>query len=330
MENKRRLNMLKIRNNDGQPKKDFIPYEEAKIWVRRLGFENYKQWLRFAKMRYKKGILKGRLIRPLFIPANPQCSYALRGEWISDSDFLGTTPTPKRKPGIYLPYEEAKKFAQRQHLHSMREWVKWHRRNKIKRVPRYPCFIYPEWNTWADFLGTTKIHYSKLYPNYNTFKRPALEDVIKVVQSFQLKSKNEYLQWIKENYEYFPGFPFHPDIVYDNFPGWNVFLGKTIIGKLEAQEIINDVLYIAHYPENPPNVFEISIDKKGKFNIEQKAKHYGFKVIKMYKILPEEKQIVESIITSNGLQWWEGGEDTYVIWNVHELLFQLDVLLPSL
>lgn len=306
---------MKVRNNNGQPMKDFIPYVDARTWVTRLGFENYKQWLRFSKMRYKKGPLKGRLIRPLFIPANPQCSYAIRGEWINDTDFLGPRPSP------YLTYEEAAIFARSLNLTSSHHWDRWYKENRQDNIPRYPHLVYKDWTIWADFLGSKFIHWSKRHP------RPPMNEAIKLLHEVKLESANEYRQWVRDNPIY--NLPTYPEAVYEGFPGWGMYLGKTVADKIEVfQNIDVSVLYIAHYSYHPSNVFEIRIDQKGKSNVELRSKQKGFRVLKMYSVVEDETTTAMQIVNSNGSEWWES-DHTYLVGNIHELLFQLGVLLVS-
>lgn len=295
--------------------KDFIPYADAKVWVNRLGFENYRQWLRFSKMRYKKGPLKGRLIRPTFIPANPQCSYALRGEWVSDTDFLGERRDP------YLSFKDAQEFALSLDLRSSHQWFRWHKKNGITNIPRYPNLVYANWTIWADFLGSDYIHSSKREPFI------PMEEAIKLLCSEKLKSKEEYVQWVRDHPMY--NLPVSPEGTYENFPGWGLFLGKSVADRIEIQQHIDvSVLYIVHHSHHPSNVYEIRIDRKGKSNVEMRAKQHKFRIIKMFSIEQHEIEQTMRIVKANGGEWWED-DNTYLIHNIHELLFQLEVLLVA-
>jgi hypothetical protein len=314
-EEKPKYDFRLTRNNNGQPKKDFIPYVEAKHWVNRLGFQNYKQWLRFSKMRYLKGPLKGKLFRPKFIPANPQVSYALRGEWVNDRDFLG------ERPQRYWPLDEASNFVRSLELSNVDHWRRWHDINKPENIPKFPNVVYHKWSLWKDFLGTTKVNHAKLAT------RPSLNETMKFMHQFHLQTKLEYQQWVTDN----PIYYFHPnpDSYYDDFPGWDTFLGRRIVDRLEiAQSLDVSILYIAHHNHHPENVYEIRVEKKGKVGIALRKNIYRFNIVKMYAISQQEHNIVGEIIHTNGSDWWES-EHTYLIRNIHEVLFQLDVLLVS-
>jgi len=59
------------------PVGEFLPFEEARSFVRKQRIPNSKQWHRWSKEH-----------RPLSIPSHPECVYATKG-WLSMSDWLG-------------------------------------------------------------------------------------------------------------------------------------------------------------------------------------------------------------------------------------------------
>ena len=300
-----------IPNKNGQPKKDFIPYEDAKRWVNRLGFENYKQWIRFSKLRYKTGPLRRRLVRPSFIPANPGVSYRLRGEWGGDRDFLGHHE--------YWPYEEARKFALSLNLQSSYEWKIWHRENNPIHIPRYPSAVYEQWNIWSDFLGSKHVHYTKResFAPYN--------EAIKLVHSLRFDEPEEYRLWVKQHSNY--NLPVFPEVHYKEWDGWLNFLGKSIVTRIDiAQNIDNSILYIAHHRGTPSNVYEIRVEKQGKIGIDARKAATGFTVEKMYLVNPDEVDVAKRIISMCSSEWWER-DHCFVVRNIYELMFQLDVLM---
>lgn len=296
---------------DGRPRKDFIPYTEARNWVSRLGFENYKQWLRFSKMRYKTGPLKYRLIKPSFIPVHPSTSYRVRGEWESDSDFLGHHK--------YWKYDSAKKFALSLQLNSSYEWRAWHKENNPIDIPRYPELVYNDWTLWSQFIGSKHIHHSKKNP-YAIY-----DEAIKLVHGMRLQSVDEYRLWVKEHPQF--NLPTFPEVYYKEWEGWIKFLGKSIIDRIEIEQSIDtSVLYVARRPRTPSNVYEIVIEKRGRLGVDARQAALKFQVVKVYAISQNEVETAKRIILANGSSWWEL-DDNYIIGNIHELLFQLDVLL---
>jgi hypothetical protein len=308
--------LLKYRNNDGQPLKDFIPYNEAKTWVSRLGFENYRQWMRFSKMRYKKGPLRGRLIRPKFVPANPQCSYKVRNQWVSDTDFLGKPTNP------YLSFDEARQYALDLKLYSSYQWRKWHRENEISFIPRFPEFVYKEWTLWANFLGSEFIHYTKKEPYV------PLQEAMRLVHEYRFENREEYREWIRQHTHI--NLPNYPEYVYVDWPGWDTFLGKSITDRIQiVQNITSAILYFGYYKHLPANVFEVRIERQGRFAIEERVRQRQFKVFKMFVVEDKDIATTQAILKANSSTWWEQ-DHTFLVNNIHELFFQLDVLLVSI
>jgi len=313
-EEKQPFDFMKVRNNNGQPMKDFITYDDAKRWVTRLGFESYPQWRKFAVMRYKKGPLRGKLIRPTFIPSHPKTAYPLRGYKFTDPDFLGHHQ--------YWKYLKAKEWALSLDLSSSYAWRQWHKENNPIDVPRYPELVYKDWTIWADFLGSEYIHHTKRVP-FATY-----DEALKVVHALGLESPEEYKEWIKSHPQY--NLPICPDGHYEEWDGWNRFLGKKLIDRIEVhQEIHIPVLYIAHHNHHPDNVYEIRVESKGNLEVEARKTRHGFKIIKKYTVQPNDMQTMKTLIDNNCSSWWQDNH-AYIVRNVHELLFQLDVLLFSI
>ena len=309
----KRTGFLGTPNKDGRPRKNFVPYTDARQWVSRLGLTNYYQWLKFAQMRYKKGPLKGKLIRPTFIPAHPSKTYRLRGDWKNETDFLGNN--------VYWNYNEANKFVLSLNVKSVSEWHEWYKVNRPVNIPRFPNVVYPEWKLWSDFLGTNRVYFKKKVP-YTSFN-----EAIKLVHSLRLNNVDEYRLWVKQNPQF--NLPTFPEGYYKEWDGWIKFLGKSLVDRIEVEQSIdNSVLYIAHHRGTPSNVYEIRIEKQGRVAVEVKRLSQNFSVEKMYLIQPEDVPLVKKIVMLCGTEWWER-DHFYAIRNIHELLFQLDVLMFS-
>ena len=120
----------------------YLPFEEARTFVRSLEMKNVKEWNKFKKSQKK----------PIDIPASPEKVYKSNG-WLNWTDWLGKTPDWN---GEYLDYESAKNYARTFLLNSMKEW-----RNHTKNpkfpfdIPKSPHSYYKNkgWKGWADFLG---------------------------------------------------------------------------------------------------------------------------------------------------------------------------------
>jgi superfamily II DNA or RNA helicase len=123
----------------------YLPFNDARTYVRSLELKNVKEWNRFTKSQKK----------PIDIPASPQKVYNNNG-WLNWTDWLGKTPGWS---GEYLDYESAKNYTRKFLLNSMKDW-----RNHTKKptfpydIPKSPHIYYKNkgWKGWADFLGKVK------------------------------------------------------------------------------------------------------------------------------------------------------------------------------
>ncbi|WP_214072628.1 IS66 family transposase [Mucilaginibacter sp. dw_454] len=114
----------------------FLPFEQAKLYVHRQGFERQIQWTAWKQ--------SGK--RPPFIPSNPQVTYSNNG-WVDWHDWLGFD---------FLPFIQARTFIRRQQLKSgkdYREWLASDQRPKF--IPTLPEKEYQHtgWIGLKDYLG---------------------------------------------------------------------------------------------------------------------------------------------------------------------------------
>lgn len=131
-------------------KKEFLDFEDARDFVRSLGFKLHKEWVEYSKSDKK----------PTNIPASPQQTYKKIG-WLSWGDFLGTKIGVKAKKSDFFDFKEAKSITTKAGLTSIIEYKKYIKSNP--RLPSHPDEIYKkenmkkenkgEWKGWADFLG---------------------------------------------------------------------------------------------------------------------------------------------------------------------------------
>jgi len=298
-----------LKRTAGRPRGEFVTYHEAREWVRRKNFSNYKVWLKFAQERYQKGPLRGKLLRPRVIPANPQSTY--KSEWVSDPHFLGHIP--------YLPMQDARKRIHQIRLQSYSQWLVWHKDQKPWYVPRYPDLVYDNWTSWGDFLGTNTISTWYRQKTYRPFN-----EAVKYIHSVHLTTENQYHQWVKEVKP--KDLPAAPDVTYRDWQGWPHFLGSTLEHKVAAAQTDTRVFAILHYPEQQSNIFTIRIEPKGKSELLSQQQTEHFRIIKVYKYEQQYDRQMHELIMLNGSQWWEG-EQQYLIRNISELLFQLDSIL---
>jgi predicted RecB family nuclease len=112
---------------------------------------------------------------------------------------------PEALPG-YLPFNQARQFAQKLKFQKREEWLEWARTNKRPSfIPLTPDRFYKDkgWVSWADWLGTG----FWLFTKARTYMR-----------KLGLKNREEYRQWLKSGKR--PNtIPHEPENVYKH-TGW--------------------------------------------------------------------------------------------------------------
>jgi len=120
----------------------FLPFEEARNFVRGIGLENVKQWHDYAKS-----------VRPSNIPSNPDQTYEKDG-WVNWGDWIGKKLNSKRIDH-YLPFDKARDFARSLNLRSRQEWNDFVLAGNLPRnIPLNPSRYYrDQWVDYADWFG---------------------------------------------------------------------------------------------------------------------------------------------------------------------------------
>ena len=178
----------------GKDKPDFLPYEEAIIYVHSLGLKKVKEWQTWAASKQ----------RPYFIPASPVKVYKDKG-WVNWLEWLGYV-----KQSRFLPFDEARIYARGLGLNTYSEWEK-NKHNLPKNIPKRPAKVYvEEWIDWNDWLDAkSRISYDEL------------SEQVKVLGIKNQKEWNDYA-----NSEHFPeNIPMAPWLVYEEWIGFGSFTG---------------------------------------------------------------------------------------------------------
>jgi len=177
--------------------KQFLSFEEARDFVRKLGLKNSKQW-----SEYCKGKLK--MKKPDDIPSGPSGTYNGKG-WISMGDWLGTDYVANSKRN-YLSFQKAREIVHKMGVNSAKEWRAISKKKLIpKNIPSEPRTVYKnEWQGWGDWLGTFRIAEQKrIFLSYEESK--------KFVRKLKLKGIKEWRKYCNNEYENLPPKP-------DNIP----------------------------------------------------------------------------------------------------------------
>jgi superfamily II DNA or RNA helicase len=183
--------------------KEYITFEEAKIYIQSLGLKSTADWLLYCKSGNK----------PQNIPATPQRTYLNKG-WSSFGDWLGTGRVSDNLKK-YKSYEEAIKFVHALGLNNRKDWECYCKSgNKPDDIPTYPVQSYKNkgWKGIGDWLGTGVIAFSK--KEYRKF-----EDARDFVKLLELKGKSDWECYCKSGNKP-DDIPSNPNNTYkDN--GWN-------------------------------------------------------------------------------------------------------------
>jgi superfamily II DNA or RNA helicase len=148
----------KIRGKNKTNIRNFLPFNEARDYVRSLKLKGQKEWLAWAKTK------------PDNIPSTPHVVYA--SDWDSLADWLGTT---RKRSTSFLSFEESREYARGLNISSIAEWETLCREDKMpQNIPNSPDVTFSnEWITWYDWLGHDD-------PNWSTIKvKELLRDMIK-------------------------------------------------------------------------------------------------------------------------------------------------------
>ena len=235
-------NQLQIRLWEKLSRFSWMPFEEAREYVRSL---NLLTWKNYTE-HFQKGIL------PKNIPSKPWNTYRNLG-WLNIGDFLGS----KNQSNIgrnYLSFHDAKFFLTPLKLKSRQDWIQYCLDNgKPDFLPINLHKIYSKCSDWkglGDLLGNGFIStQNRKYCSYN--------DALFAVRQYKLKNQKEWFEFTKSGV--FPeNIPKNPVSVYrDNgWISWGHFLGtqqvsnrkREFLNYEDAEKYIQE-LKIANYKE---------------------------------------------------------------------------------
>jgi hypothetical protein len=114
----------------------FLPFEQAKLYIHRLGFERTTQLTEWKQQGS----------RPSFIPSNPDKTYKDSG-WMDWHDWIGFD---------FLPFTKARTYIRRLQLKNRKEYTNWLvSGQRPKFIPALPeqAYKHTGWINLKDYLG---------------------------------------------------------------------------------------------------------------------------------------------------------------------------------
>jgi superfamily II DNA or RNA helicase len=218
---------LNNKNPHGKKNVDWMPFEKARAFVRKLGLKSTQEW-----KLYCQGKLKGLPELPYNIPTIPGRQYENEG-FRSIMDWLGTKEI--RKDKNVVSFNKAKEFARKLKIEKVSDWNKY-TKNEFKHLPKlpegypqHPILWYKnhkDWKGMGDFLGITTNFNVKYLP----FKK-AHAFILKL----KLKSQTEWRTYCKSD-KMPSNIPTNPHRTYEK-SGW-VGLGHWLgTGNIRTKDI---------------------------------------------------------------------------------------------
>jgi len=208
-------------------------FYEARNYVHVLKLKSQKEWFAFTQ-----GLMPNLGELPSDIPAYPNQTYKHEG-WCGMRDWIGTSVD-------YLPFKEARHFAQSLGFKSRKQWLQLVRQgnqSKIpQNVPHNPDSVYREsgWQGWGDWLGSgATLRYLVKYKTYVEAKE--------FVRKLGFKTRTEWDVWTKHSNELPKDIPRHPKMAYNKkgWISWDDFLctgllpGPQLFTFIEARELVH-------------------------------------------------------------------------------------------
>lgn len=177
--------------------KVFLIFEEARIFVHKLGLKTIYDWYEYCKLKK----------RPKNIPSNPETYYKDKG-WISMGDWLGTGSIWSGYK-TYWSFKEARAFVHNLGLKGCKEWQAYCKSGKKpEAIPFNPFKVYKSkgWISFVDWLGNK-------YKSFLSF-----EEAKAFVHGLNLKSYETWKKYCVSNNK--PNnIPSNPNVYYKN-EGW--------------------------------------------------------------------------------------------------------------
>ena len=219
------IDSLQLKTWDKLAKLSWMPFEEAREFVRGLSIGSYMDWINYYKLKTK----------PFDIPTCPNIVYRNDG-WLNWGDWFGTgnIASTQRK---FRPFLEAKKFISNAGIRNSKEWRAFCKSGNLPSdIPTNPNFQYKKtgWKSWGDWFGNDNIA-----PSKKSFL-PFIQARV-FVQKLKLKNENEWRDYLKSDSKPID-IPSNPAKTYEN-NGW-VGLGDWLGTNTIAPRLIQYKMFL--------------------------------------------------------------------------------------
>jgi hypothetical protein len=186
----------------------FLPFQEAREFVRSLKLQSVEEWRNYCKSGKK----------PDNIPRRPESTY--KDQWKGNPDWLGTYRYlyATKNSGNLLSFEEAREFVRSLRLEGIKSWWKYCKSgDKPLNISASPHTTYKDqWKGYGDWLGTGRQRISNIRP---------FEEAREFARSLKLSSRKGWEDYCRSGQRP-QDIPYTPDEVYkDQWKGINDWLG---------------------------------------------------------------------------------------------------------
>lgn len=266
-----------------QQETEYLPFNEARKFVRSLGLKNNKEWQRYYQGKNIDNI------KPTSIPWNPQIIY--KDQWKGIKDWIGTD---------WKNFEEARQFVRSLKLNGQIEWRMYCKGElgghelKPYDIPSDPKKVYENlgWIDIADWVGTTN-NKKKFLDKYDQ-KWLTYEEAKIFVKTLNLSSYDEWKAYIENRIESLPQMPNNlpksPNTVYKDY-GWTDW--KDWLGYDQFFDSLNK----AHVIKSEENMIENFSQSIAQSNIDYLEKKYSNDQVIMNLLqFFKSNQIIKSLI----------------------------------
>jgi hypothetical protein len=237
----------------------------------------------------------------------------------------------RQKSKNFLPYKEAQAYVRKQvpRITTRAQYLAWHSKHKPGFLPTWPHRVWNDFS-WNDFLGTTNSFEKTLDARKGaTRKYRLMWEAIRYAQQqaklFELSTREQWEQFYDE-YDVPDDIPKRPHHVYDEFPGFPVWLGVDARAKLKTEkEGVVAIVGLHHVAGEADNVVELKVWKGGYAAMKDAmfSDDSGMKVGRAFQLWHwDESGMIVALRKME--QHGHKRDRGYVVPNIHALLWDLN------